>query len=182
MTNEVTILITDDVEDNRLILKNICKKLGGIKILEAVNGLEATQIVESEEVDIVLMDVMMPVMDGFEATKIIKNMDVPPYLLIITAVSDKETEEKFIKLGIDGYIRKPVDKEALKAKLETLINSCLIKKGGKIGYVGQKADFQASKQMQKLQNILLRRKRRRCHESRSLAYRFEKQKRLWNNI
>lgn len=72
MTNEVSILITDDVEDNRLILKNICKKLGGIKILEAVNGLEATQIAESQEIDIVLMDVMMPVMDGFEATKIIK--------------------------------------------------------------------------------------------------------------
>jgi len=150
MTNEVTILITDDVEDNRLILKNICKKLGGIKILEAVNGLEATQIVESEEVDIVLMDVMMPVMDGFEATKIIKNMDVPPYLLIITAVSDKETEEKFIKLGIDGYIRKPVDKEALKAKLETLINSCLIKKGAKSGMSVKKP---ISKQANKCRNF-----------------------------
>ncbi len=150
MANEISILITDDIEDNRLILKNICKKLKDVRVLEAVNGLEATQIVENEDIDIVLMDVMMPVMDGFEATKIIKEMDTPPYLLIITAVSDKETEDKFIKLGIDGYVRKPVDKEAIKSKLEGLISSCLVKKGAKTGMSAKKP---ISKQAGKCRNF-----------------------------
>ncbi len=136
--NDINILITDDIEDNRLVLKTICKKLGNINIFEAVNGLEATQIVESNDIDIVLMDVMMPVMDGFEATKIIKSGSNPPYLLIITAVSDKETEDRFTALGIDGYVRKPVDKDGLKSRLEGLKNSCLIKKGVKTGMSAKK--------------------------------------------
>jgi CheY-like chemotaxis protein len=136
--NQIRLLITDDIEDNRLVLKTICKKLGDIEIFEAQNGLEATQIVEKEDIDIVLMDVMMPVMDGFEATKIIKNSETPPYLMIITAVADKETEDKFTKLGIDGYVRKPIDKEALKARLEALKNSCLIKKGIRSGMSAKK--------------------------------------------
>lgn len=136
--DQIKLLITDDIEDNRLILKTICKKLGDIEIFEAENGLEATQIVEKEDIDIVLMDVMMPVMDGFEATKIIKGRETPPYLMIITAVADKETEDKFTKLGIDGYVRKPIDKEGLKARLEALKNSCLIKKGARSGMSAKK--------------------------------------------
>ncbi len=149
-TNDINILITDDIEDNRLILKTICKKLGNINIFEAVNGLEATQIVDSNEIDIVLMDVMMPVMDGFEATKIIKSVENPPYLLIITAVADKETEEKFTALGIDGYVRKPIDKEGLKSRLDGLRNSCLIKKGIKTGMSAKKP---LSKQVDKCRNF-----------------------------
>jgi len=75
--NEINILITDDIEDNRLVLKTICKKFKDVKIFEASNGLEAVEIVESEDIGIVLMDVMMPFMDGFEASKIIKSMKSP---------------------------------------------------------------------------------------------------------
>lgn len=146
----INILITDDIEDNRLILKTICKKIEHVKIFEAVNGLEATQMVESEDIDIVLMDVMMPVMDGFEATKIIKSAANPPYLLIITAVADKETEDNFTKLGVDGYVRKPVDKESIRSRIEALKNSCLIKKGIKTGMSGKKP---LSKQALKCRNF-----------------------------
>jgi len=146
----INILITDDIEDNRLILKTICKKIENVKIFEAVNGLEATQIVDSKDIDIVLMDVMMPVMDGFEATKIIKSTANPPYLLIITAVADKETEDKFTRLGIDGYVRKPIDKEGIRSRLETLKNSCLIKKGIKTGMSTKKP---LSKQALKCRNF-----------------------------
>lgn len=136
--NEINILITDDIEDNRLVLKTICKKFKDVKIFEASNGLEAVEIVESEDIDIVLMDVMMPFMDGFEASKIIKSMKSPPYILIVTAVTDKETEYKFTKLGIDGYVRKPIDRESFKARLESLKSSCLIKKGANVGMATKK--------------------------------------------
>ncbi|HRF57198.1 MAG TPA: response regulator, partial [Campylobacterales bacterium] len=136
--NEINILITDDIEDNRLVLRTICKKFKDVKIFEASNGLEAVEIVESEDIDIVLMDVMMPFMDGFEASKIIKSMKSPPYILIVTAVTDKETEYKFTKLGIDGYVRKPIDRESFKARLESLKSSCLIKKGANVGMATKK--------------------------------------------
>ncbi len=136
--NEINILITDDIEDNRLVLKTICKKFKDVKIFEASNGLEAVEIVESEDIGIVLMDVMMPFMDGFEASKIIKSMKSSPYILIVTAVTDKETEYKFTKLGIDGYVRKPIDRESFKARLESLKSSCLIKKGANVGMATKK--------------------------------------------
>ncbi len=146
----IKILITDDIEDNRIVLKTICKKLGNIEILEAGNGLEATRIVDTQEIDIVLMDVMMPVMDGFEATKIIKELPQPPYVLIVTAVTDKETEDKFASIGVDGYVRKPIDKEAIVSRLEVLKSACLIKKGLKSGLSSKKP---LSKQASKCRNF-----------------------------
>jgi CheY-like chemotaxis protein len=159
--NPIKILITDDIEDNRIVLKTICKKLNNIEIFEAENGLEATRIVETKEIDIVLMDVMMPVMDGFEAAKIIKALERPPYVLIVTAVTDKETEDKFASIGVDGYIRKPIDKEAILSRVEALKSACLIKKGLKKWPIIQKTAFKTSREMQKFQNVFFDRKRRR---------------------
>lgn len=137
-TGEINILIVDDIEDNRLVLKTICKKFKDVSIFEAGNGLEAVEIVENGAIDIVLMDVMMPFMDGFEASKIIKSMQNPPYILIVTAVADKETETKFTKLGIDGYVRKPIERESFRARVEGLKNACLIKKGLNAGMATKK--------------------------------------------
>jgi len=134
----VRVLIVDDIEDNRLVLKGICRKIEGIEILEAENGEEAVKTVTQNDIDIVLMDVMMPVMDGFEATKIIKNMEMPPYILIVTAVSDSETQNRFAALGVDGYLKKPVDREAMRARIETLKQACLVKRGVKVATSAKK--------------------------------------------
>jgi CheY-like chemotaxis protein len=136
--DNIVVLIVDDIEDNRLVLKTICKKINNLEIYEAKNGKEAVELTEEKKPDIVLMDIMMPVMDGFEATTIIKNMQNPPYVLIITAANDEGTQDKFIKLGIDGYIRKPIDKEILTNKIEALKNAVLIKTGSKSGLSAKK--------------------------------------------
>ncbi|MDD5277978.1 MAG: response regulator, partial [Methylovulum sp.] len=70
--NDLKLLIVDDVEDNRLILKAICRKMDGFEIREACDGIEAIESVEEWHPHIILMDVMMPRFDGFEASKIIK--------------------------------------------------------------------------------------------------------------
>lgn len=133
MEDKIVVLIVDDIEDNRLILKSICKKIPDLQIYEAVNGEEAVKLNSEKKPDIVLMDIMMPVMDGFVATEIIKSSYMPPYVLIVTAASDKETEEKFIRLGVDGYVQKPIDREILTNKIEALKNAAMIKKGSKSG-------------------------------------------------
>ena len=128
---EINVLITDDIEDNRLVLKNICRKIQNLRVYEAVNGEQAVETVKKQPIDIVLMDVMMPVMDGFEATGIIKKMENPPTVIVVTAIADKETENKFIELSVDGYIRKPIDRDIIKAKLEGLKNTITLRKGAK---------------------------------------------------
>lgn len=135
---DVRVLIVDDIEDNRIILKSLCRKIDSITTYEAENGLQALERVSEGGIDIVLMDVMMPVMDGYEATKRIKELSVTPYILVVTAVTDKETEQSFSQLGVDGYIKKPIDKELLRAKLEFFSNAVLIKKGVKTGLSSKK--------------------------------------------
>ncbi|MFA7501315.1 MAG: response regulator, partial [Sulfurimonas sp.] len=69
---KLRLLIADDDEDNRLVLRATCRNLECFEIKDAVDGLEAVEIAESWHPHIILMDIMMPRMDGFEASKIIK--------------------------------------------------------------------------------------------------------------
>ncbi|MDF1876799.1 response regulator [Sulfurimonas sp. SAG-AH-194-L11] len=104
------VLLCDDELMNRKVASKILKK-EGFEVVEACNGLEALDILKLEEIDLILMDLMMPVMDGYEATKIIKNDEktasIP--LIIISALSDREAITKGLKLGANEYISKPFD-------------------------------------------------------------------------
>ena len=87
----------------------------------AGNGEEAIVEIEKTEVDIILMDCQMPVMDGFEATKIIRNAKssirkVP--IIAVTANSTTLDRERCIESGMDDYIPKPIDLDELTVKLD----------------------------------------------------------------
>ena len=89
----------------------------------AVNGREAVGMLQKETYDLVLMDVQMPVMDGFEATRFIRdpaNGATNPHIPIIamTANAMKGDREICLKAGMDDYLSKPVDPEKLQIKLE----------------------------------------------------------------
>lgn len=105
-----TVLLCDDELMNRKVASKILTK-EGFTVLEAQNGKEAIEILNTKRVDLILMDLMMPVMDGYEATNIIKNDDrfstIP--LIIISALSDKEAITKGLKLGANEYLTKPYD-------------------------------------------------------------------------
>jgi CheY-like chemotaxis protein len=79
------------------------------------NGLEAVEAVNNNHYDIVLMDGEMPLMDGLEATRKIRENFLPEILPIIavTAHAMIEDREKFLKAGMNGYLTKPIQKEAL---------------------------------------------------------------------
>ncbi len=105
-----TILLCDDELMNRKVASKILLK-EGFTILEAQNGQEAIDVLRQKRVDLILMDLMMSVMDGYEAIKIIKSDDellnIP--LIIISALSERDAINKGLELGGDEYITKPFD-------------------------------------------------------------------------
>ncbi|QWR76574.1 response regulator [Candidatus Magnetomonas plexicatena] len=113
------ILLVDDNLTNRVVAKGIMKK-HGYSITEAEDGQQAVKILSEGLFDIVLMDVQMPVMDGFEATKIIKSTDSTRHIPVIamTAHAMKEDRQRCLDAGMDDYITKPVRAAELKEVIE----------------------------------------------------------------
>ena len=105
-----TILLCDDELMNRKVASKILKK-EGFDVVEAVNGAEAIEVLKRSKIDLILMDLMMPIMDGYEATKIIKESEafaqIP--LIVISALSDKSAITKALELGAIDYLTKPFD-------------------------------------------------------------------------
>jgi CheY-like chemotaxis protein/anti-sigma regulatory factor (Ser/Thr protein kinase) len=123
------VLIVDDDSTNRLLLKAQLAKLD-YSIIEAKNGLEAVQIFKLDKPDIILMDVLMPVMDGFEATRIIKKEMKDHFIPIIflTALTDEKDLAKCLEIGGDDFLSKPASLTMLKAKLISIERSQALNK------------------------------------------------------
>jgi CheY-like chemotaxis protein len=94
------------------------------RIDHAVNGKEAVDMVEKNQYDLILMDVKMPVMNGIEATKIIKKKHPSIPIILQTAFSELEENEILNETSADGSITKPIDQSNLQTVLE---NVCQIK-------------------------------------------------------
>ncbi|MEI7787301.1 MAG: response regulator [Chlorobiaceae bacterium] len=117
------ILIAEDDEVSRLLLLTSLKN-ANITTLSAVNGQEAVIMVEQHpEINLVLMDVKMPLMNGYEATTLIKK--IRPYLPVIvqTAFTSKEERQKAQDAGCYGFITKPVNNDELFALIKKVLNN-----------------------------------------------------------
>ncbi len=101
------ILIAEDVESNFLYLNAVLSKIDA-KIFWAKNGTEAVAIFQDQNIDLVLMDLQMPDMNGFEATKAIKiiNPNIP--VIAQTAFAMADDREKALQAGCDDYLSKPI--------------------------------------------------------------------------
>ena len=114
-------LIVDDEKTNRLILKSLLGKQG-YQTIEAVNGQEAIDLFNQENPSIIFMDVMMPIIDGYEATRQIKaasaNRFVP--VIFLTAMSDEQALAQCIEAGGDDFLVKPYDKVILQSKIRSM--------------------------------------------------------------
>jgi two-component system cell cycle response regulator DivK len=119
------ILVVEDNLDNRRILVYRLKRIGDFQILEAGNGQEALGIVEAERPDLIFMDLKMPVMDGWEAARRIRTLEVGRSIPIIalTAQAMAGDEQKALAAGCDDYVAKPiVDPNVVREKLERLLS------------------------------------------------------------
>jgi len=118
------ILVVEDNEDNRRILVYRLRKIGQFDIREAANGQQAVEAVQQDPPDLIFMDLKMPVMDGWEATRRIRQMDVGRAVRIIalTAQAMAGDEQKALAIGCDDYLAKPVvDPEMVREKVERLL-------------------------------------------------------------
>lgn len=119
-----TILIVEDEENNYKYLEEILNPTGA-KIIWAQNGLVAVQeVIEKKNIDIVLMDVKLPIMDGYTATTKIKALRENLPVVIQTAFGLKGDKKKSLELGCDDYIAKPI----VKNELLTILDRFLISK------------------------------------------------------
>jgi len=111
-------LIVDDELSNRVILKSLLKK-NGYDVIQAENGAEALRLCIDTRPDIVFMDIRMPVMDGYEAVKRIREIDLPYFLPIIflTAMTDEDALSKCIDVGGDDFLTKPFSHAILRSKI-----------------------------------------------------------------
>ncbi len=109
-----SLLVVDDIAHNRELIVNFLEK-HKLEIYSAENGKEAIDIVMKCKPDLILMDLKMPVMDGFEATSIIKSKDqfksVP--IIALTASAMQEEQDKILNFGFDHFIHKPVSQKEL---------------------------------------------------------------------
>jgi len=105
---EKVILVAEDEESNFTFLEHVLKRTG-VRLLHAKNGQEAVNLAKTEKVDLILMDIRMPGMDGYEATEIIKkeNRSIP--IIAQTAYALKGEKELSMDAGCDDYIAKPID-------------------------------------------------------------------------
>jgi hypothetical protein len=108
-----TILIVEDEQNNFIYLSEIIKRTGA-KLLEAGNGEQSCELVRKHpQIDLVLMDIMMPGMNGYEATKKIKSLRPGLPVIAQTAYSKAKEKERSLEAGCDGYISKPYNPPVL---------------------------------------------------------------------
>ncbi|MCL2759086.1 MAG: ATP-binding protein [Treponema sp.] len=107
------VLVVDDVESNLYVVKGLLSPYG-LHIETAMNGIEAIEKIKNYgDFDVIFMDHMMPKMDGFEATKIIREMGYTRPIVALTANVVSGQEERFLLNGFDGFIAKPIDSREL---------------------------------------------------------------------
>lgn len=114
-----TIMIVDDEERMRSLLKAYFKR-EGYNILEAENGIECMRIFNSKKVHLIILDVMMPVMDGWSVCNEIRKSSTIP-IIMLTAKSEEDDKLLGYDLGIDDYVSKPFSPKVLVAKVKALI-------------------------------------------------------------
>lgn len=116
------ILVVDDNDMNRLVASTLIEPLGAT-VTEAVNGKNAIDRVREEQPDVILMDIQMPVMDGMEATQIIRNEQKSKIPIIaLTANAIRGEEKKYLDAGMDAYLSKPFTQAELIAAVEKVLN------------------------------------------------------------
>ncbi len=118
LLNGKHLLVVEDNPVNQLVIKSILKKWKGITFDFANHGLEALQAMEIKKYDLILMDLQMPEMDGYEATQLIRsgksgmnNPNIP--IIAVTADTTEKTKIRVMEIGMDAYIPKPIDQELI---------------------------------------------------------------------
>lgn len=115
----VTILVVEDNEHTRLLTEARLKRYYNVVVAE--NGSKALDIFYEREIDLIVADIMMPVMDGYEMVRHLREAKQEVPILFLTAKSGFEDKKQGFDLGIDDYVTKPIDYEELLLRIKALL-------------------------------------------------------------
>lgn len=116
------VLIADDSEFMRNLLREILEEDHTI-VGEVENGVEAVEVYDAERPDLVMMDIVMPIRDGIEATDEIKREDPDANVIMCTSVGQEEKMKEAVRAGADGYITKPFQKPSVIEAIDDVVVS-----------------------------------------------------------
>ena len=122
--NKLTILVAEDNASNYKLFESILKY--DYHLIHAWDGMEAVEMFREHNPQIVLMDINMPVMDGYEATREIRKYSAKIPIIAVTAFAYASDEQKVMESGFDGYMPKPINAKLLKAQLVDIMQKRII--------------------------------------------------------
>ncbi|HZI62790.1 MAG TPA: response regulator [Pyrinomonadaceae bacterium] len=117
-----TVLLVEDTEDNRFMMRRLLE-MAGYRVVEATNGEEAVRLAESEQPDLILMDLSLPVIDGLAATRAIRKLNglSKTPIIAVSAHDTSDFQSDALAAGCDSYITKPIDFSQLEQLIARLL-------------------------------------------------------------
>lgn len=116
------ILVVDDDKKNRYLVSFLLEK-EGFEVVIATNGLEGIEAAKKQQVDLIIMDIKMPKMDGYEATRRIRRLkkykSIP--IIALTSYAMREDKERVMKAGCTGYMSKPITPEIFTEEIKKFL-------------------------------------------------------------
>ena len=121
------IMVVDDNPNTRKLMESILLQNGYEPVL-AKDGLKALEIIDKKHIDLIILDIMMPNMDGYELTKLLREMDCNLPILMVSAKEAPEDKKKGFITGTDDYMVQPVDEEEMILRIAALLRRSMIAK------------------------------------------------------
>ena len=121
-TEKLTVVIADDEPITRMDLRELLLDSGYEVVAEAGDGFDALEACRKYQPDIVLMDIKMPLLDGLSAAKMIVQEDLTDAIILLTAYREMEFIDEAKKIGVNGYLVKPIDEKSLIPSMEVMLS------------------------------------------------------------
>lgn len=119
------ILVVDDDKNIRRLIQALLEA-ENYTVTTAENGIEALNVFEKEHIDLAVVDIMMPKMDGYEFTKLLRDQNDNLPILMVSAKQEADDRHKGFKMGTDDYITKPIDEEEMLLRIKALLRRAKI--------------------------------------------------------
>ncbi|MBW8038579.1 MAG: DUF3365 domain-containing protein [Planctomycetes bacterium] len=133
------VLVAEDVETNQMLARILLNRIG-LEVTIATDGVETVQKALTQEYDLIFMDIQMPNMDGYEATKALRKKGVKTPIIALTASVKSGDEKKCLDAGCDDYLTKPIERKQLLEKIRKFLPAQNSPPGEKINSVKSQAD------------------------------------------
>ncbi|SFV71428.1 DNA-binding response regulator KdpE [hydrothermal vent metagenome] len=124
----IDLLIVDDDPFNRQLVVSLLEKIENIHFIEAENGKEALEVLEKHNIDMVLLDLHMPIMDGYETLKLIKHESKYDFTPVLIVTTDEQEMNRLYSLGADDFISKPFKLSELESRIYAHIEKAQYRK------------------------------------------------------